>query len=120
MNTASEFGAWSENYVAQYLIAKGYSILDKNYRRIWGELDIVCKKNDLLIFVEVKANKSDVVGFEPEKRVNPEKLRRMNRAIQTYLAHKRCDPEQDWQIDIISLTVDRNRGVVKIKHFKNI
>ena len=120
MNSTSEFGAWSENYVAQYLTEKDYLILDRNYRRIWGELDIVCKKDDLIIFIEVKANKSEAVGFEPENRVNSEKLRRMNRVIQTYLSHKKYSPEQDWQIDIISLTLDRNRGVAKIKHFKNI
>ena len=120
MITTSDFGFWAENYVAQYLETKKYNILDRNYRKKWGELDIVAQKSGILIFVEVKANKSTVEGFEPEKRVNPEKLRRMNRAIQTYLASKKYSPEQDWQIDIISLTLDRERGVVKIKHFKNI
>ncbi len=120
MTSTSDFGQWAEIYVAQYLEAKDYVVLDKNYRKKWGEIDIIVDKDDILIFVEVKANKTDVAGFEPENRVNPEKLRRMNRAIQTYLAYKKYSPEQEWQIDVVSLTLDRNRGVVKLKHFKNI
>ena len=120
MTNTSEFGIWSEDYVAQHLKSKGYNILGQNYTKPWGEIDIIAKKEGILIFVEVKANKKEVVGFEPENRVNPEKLRRLNRAIQTYLASKKYPDTQDWQIDIISLTIDKDRGVAKIKHFKNI
>lgn len=120
MITRSEFGQWAENNVAQYLEHKCYSILDRNYQKKWGELDIIAEKNGIIIFVEVKANKKELAGFEPESRVNPEKLRRINRAVQTYLAYKKYSSNQEWQIDIISLTLDRDRGVAKIKHFKNI
>lgn len=120
MKDTSEFGQWAEGYVAQYLKSKGYSILDRNYRQKWGEIDIIAEKGGILIFAEVKANKIALAGFEPENRVNPEKLRRLNRTIQTFLSHKKYDTEQGWQIDIISLTLDRDRGVAKIKHFKNI
>lgn len=120
MTKISEFGAWSENYVAQYLESKKYKVLDRNYRKKWGEIDIIVEKEGVLVFVEVKANKKEVLGFEPEKRVSPDKLKRLHRAIQTYLISNKYDPEQDWQIDIISLTLDIERGVAKIKHFKNI
>lgn len=120
MTQRSEFGQWAECSVAQYLKEKGYLIVDRNYRKKWGEIDIIAKKEGILIFVEVKANKKEVAGFEPENRVSPEKLRRMNRAIQTYLSAKKYLPEQEWQVDIVSLTLDRDRGVAKIKHFKNI
>ncbi len=120
MTINSEFGQWSEFNVAQYLEKKGYSILDRNYQKKWGEIDIITEKEGILIFVEVKANKKEIAGFEPENRVSPEKLRRINRAVQTYLASKKYPPEQEWQVDVVSLTLDRDRGVAKIKHFKNI
>lgn len=120
MTTRSEFGQWAENNVAQYLKQKDYSILDRNYQKKWGEIDIIAEKNGVLIFVEVKANKKEIAGFEPENRVSPEKLRRISRAIQTYLAAKKYSPNQDRQVDIIALTLDKDRGVAKIKHFKNI
>ena len=118
--STTDFGNWAENKVAQYLNLKSYEVLDRNYRKKWGEIDIVAKKNDTLIFIEVKASKEDISGFEPEKRVGLEKLRRLNRAIQTYLAFKKYSPDQEYQIDVISVILDRSRGVVKIKHFKNI
>ena len=120
MTRISDFGRWAENCVAQYLESKNYKIIELNYRQKWGEIDIIATKGELLIFIEVKANRTEVTGFEPENRVNPEKLRRLNRVIQTYLASKRYPDDQDWQIDIVALTLDRNRGVAKIKHFKNI
>lgn len=119
MTTTSDFGNWAEYNVAQYLKTKGYNVLERNYRKKWGEIDIIAEKGKILIFVEVKANKKELFGFEPESRINPEKLRRMNRAIQTFLASKKYQ-DQDWQIDVVSLTLDQDRGVAKIKHFKNI
>jgi len=120
MNSILDFGMWAEDYVAQYLEGKNYVIVDRNYRKKWGEIDIIAEKEGILIFIEVKANKKEVAGFEPENRVNPEKLRRLNRAIQTYLSSKKYSPDQDWQIDVVALTLDKDRGVAKIKHFKNI
>ena len=120
MNIKSEFGNWAENHVAQYLKSKGYEVIENNYRKPWGEIDIIVKKEGILIFVEVKASRDDRAGFEPENRVSPEKIRRLMRATQTYLAAKKYSPEQEWQIDIVALTLDQNRGVAKIKHFKNI
>ena len=120
MTIKSEFGNWAENYVAQYLKSKGYEVIENNYRKPWGEIDIIAEKEGILIFVEVKASRDDRAGFEPENRVSPEKLRRLMRAVQTYLAAKKYPPEQERQIDVVALTLDQNRGVAKIKHFKNI
>jgi|SRR3989338_1176172 len=120
MTTGTEFGFWAENYAVKYLEEKGYGILDRNYRKPWGEIDIIASKEGILIFVEVKANKKERKGFEPENRVSPEKLRRIYRAVETYLAQKKYSPEQERQIDIVSITLNQDRGVVKIKHFKNI
>ena len=72
MTTRSDFGQWAEINVAQHLKLKGYLILDKNYQKKWGEIDIIAKKGGVLIFVEVKANKKEIAGFEPELRVNSE------------------------------------------------
>ena len=120
MTLRSEFGFWAESYVAQYLETKGYKIIDRNYKKPWGEIDIVASKDCIIVFVEVKANKEKMVGFEPEERVSPEKLRRLHRAVQTYLVSKKHNSEQEWQIDIVALTIDKGRGVAKIKHFKNV
>ena len=53
-------------------------------------------------------------------RKNFEKLLKLQRTAQTYLAAKKYPPTQEWQIDIIGITLDRDREVAKIKHFKNV
>lgn len=116
----SEFGALAERYASDFLRSRDYTLLALNYRKPWGEIDIVAEKDGVLVFVEVKANSKEMTGFEPELRVSREKLKRLVRAARTYIADKRCGPDQEWQIDILSLTLDKARRVAKIKHFKNI
>src|SRR3989344_9031076 len=101
MTIRSEFGNWAENHVAQYLRSRDYRVIENNYRKPWGEIDIIAQKEGILVFVEVKANKDTIIGFEPENRVNPEKLRRLMRAVQTYLAVKKYPSEQKCQVDIV-------------------
>ncbi len=116
----TEFGSLAEKYASEFLRTRNYSILAANYRKPWGEVDLIAEKDRILVFVEVKANSKEIPGFEPELRVNRDKVKRIIRAARTYLADKRYGPEQEWQIDIISITMDKERKIAKIKHFKNI
>lgn len=116
----SKFGATAEKYAFDFLKSRDYSILAVNYRKPWGEIDIIAEKNEVLVFVEVKANHKEITGFEPELRVSKEKLKRIIRAARTYIVDKKYNPEPEWQIDIVSITIDEERKVAKIKHFKNI
>src|SRR3989338_5648596 len=109
MTLKSEFGSWAENYVAQYLKSKNYTVVGQNYKKPWGEIDIITKKKEVLVFVEVKANKKEIAGFEPENRINKEKLRRLSRAIQTFLASNNYSPNQKRQVDVVSLTLNQDR-----------
>lgn len=118
--TTSDFGLVAENLAADYLKQKGYSILDRNWRKPWGELDIVATKEGIVIFVEVKANRREAPGFDPELRAGSDKLRKVFRTAHTYLANRRYPPDQEWQIDIISIIFAKDRGVAKIRHYKNV
>lgn len=120
MTLQSEFGQLAEQYVAQYLESKGYFLIERNYRKRWGEVDIIAKKNDILIFVEVKAANKEIAGLEPEVRINRKKIKKVVRAARTYLAEKKYPDDQEWQVDVVSIIFDKDRGVAKIKHFKNI
>lgn len=119
-NSTSEFGMFAEHYAAKYLKSKSYEILGHNFRKPWGEIDIIVQKEGILIFVEVKANKKDLPGFEPELRVNSDKKYRMRRIAETYLLTHKYPDDQPWQMDVVSVSLDQNRGVAKIRHFKNI
>ncbi|OGN16425.1 MAG: hypothetical protein A3C88_01220 [Candidatus Yanofskybacteria bacterium RIFCSPHIGHO2_02_FULL_50_12] len=119
-SSLSELGFVAEHYAAEYLKSKGYRIIGHNYRKPWGEIDVISMKEGILIFVEVKANKKDLPGFEPELRVNHGKQFRMARIARTYLADYKYDPDQPWQLDVVSVAFNKEQGVAKIRHYKNI
>ena len=118
--STSELGFLAENLAARYLEKRGYSVLDLNYRKPWGEIDIVASKEGILVFVEVKANRKIIAGFEPELRATTSKIIKVARTARTYLAEKHFSIEQEWQIDVISVGLDEPQEVAKIRHFKNI
>ena len=129
-------GQKGEDEAAKYLKAKGFSILDRNYRKPWGELDIVAKKGEWLYFVEVKTvtrSFPEVVPqgsrgptssfdfYEPEDNIHPWKIKRLSRAINTYLLEKKIDDEMDWQVDAISVYLEEGSdNVLKIDHLEDI
>ena|SRR3989344_7862129 len=115
-----KLGALAEEYSTQYLISKKYRIVSRNYRKPWGEIDIVAEKEGIVVFAEVKANRREVAGFEPELRVNPGKRHRMERIAQTFLVDYNFPSDQPWQMDVVAVTFVKERGVVKIRHYKNI
>jgi putative endonuclease len=116
----SQFGVLAESYASKYLEGKNYRIVGRNYRKPWGEIDIIAEKENVLVFVEVKANRKEIVGFEPELRVGSDKRHRMDRIARTFLSDYRFPSDQPWQMDILAVTFVKERGVAKIRHYKNI
>ena len=63
------FGRKGENLAAEYLVRQGYRVVEKNYRFKKSEIDLICQKDGLLIFVEVKTRSSRIFG-QPESFVS--------------------------------------------------
>jgi putative endonuclease len=78
------FGKLGEDIAAGYLERKGYHILERNYRAGKVELDIICKHENEIIFVEVKTRTSDMMAF-PEQAVGRAKQRNIRLAAEQYL-----------------------------------
>ena len=115
-----KLGALAEEYATQYLISKKYRIASRNHRKPGGGIDIVAEKEGIVVFAEVKANRKEIAGFEPELRVNSGKRHRMNRIAQTFLVDHNFPSDQPWQMDVVAVTFVKERGVAKIRHYKNI
>ena len=118
--STSELGFLAENLAARFLEKNGYKVIELNYRKPWGEIDVIAQKGGILVFVEVKANRKIISGFEPELRANKEKIVKVARTAKTYLAERKYGYDQEWQIDIISVGLDEPKDMAKIVHFKNI
>ncbi len=116
----STLGTLAEDMAAQYLTAHGYKVLEQNYRKPWGELDIVAQKGSSIIFTEVKASRQENAGFEPELRAGYEKMKKVVRTAKTWLSSHKYPEGQEWQIDIISVTFNKEKKTAKIRHYKNV
>lgn len=114
-------GALGEGLAARYLEGKGYDILAKNFKKPWGEIDIVAEKDGILVFVEVKTNSRKFsADFSPELRVDYRKTRHIARAAEVFADSFFSGENGEWRIDIISVVIDEQSKKAKIKHFKNV
>ena len=81
-------GKIGEDMAEAMLFAEGYSILARNFRSYFGEIDIVCEKDNVLYFVEVKTRTSKTFG-EPEEAVDELKRYRIRRTAEYFLLTSR-------------------------------
>ena|SRR3989338_7406809 len=88
MSSTQKVGALGEELVVKFLVKRGYRILDRNYRRPWGELDVVAKRNERIHFVEVKTKTAEIVSGETRKKVSSETTGDKRRAAITYIRSK--------------------------------
>ena len=118
-------GQIGENATAKYLENKGFTIVDRNYRRKWGELDIVAEKGNKLHFVEVKSVSRPIDqaisreregrdGYRAEDNMHPWKQKRLSRALQTYLLDKDVPSKMDWQFDLAVVLVDQAKRICRV------
>lgn len=102
----NELGKTGEGIAERYLVNKGFEIIERNYRKPYGELDIVAKRGHKLHFVEVKSVSGGTGQgmHRPEDNVHPQKLRRLARVIQAYIFSHHV--AGSWQFDVLCVYVD--------------
>jgi len=101
-----------------YLQKHGYRVIDRNFKARYGELDIICVKDNVLIFVEVKTRIGRAYG-EPEESVTPWKLREVVKTSQYYVVTHQGLPEAE-RIDVIGIELDEGDKVVSFRHIKSV
>ncbi|BBB31710.1 conserved hypothetical protein [Thermotomaculum hydrothermale] len=99
-----------EKVSAVYLFLKGFKILEFNYRTRFGEIDIVCRDKDSIVFVEVKYRKSEKFG-RAEEFVTESKRKKIIMAAKQYVVEKNIDT--NIRFDVVAI------NGFKINHIKN-
>lgn len=110
----NDLGKIGEQMAIEYLINKGYSILDTNWRFGNDELDIIARNKNTLIIVEVKTRRSNFFG-EPEISVTKTKQKFMVRATESYIQQKKLNLEV--RFDIIAIILNPNEK--QINHIED-
>lgn len=134
-------GKIGEETACLFLTKHKFSIIDRNYTKKWGEIDIIVKKDNIIHFVEVKtvscpssyfddSNEHKNVSYEtfskirPEEMVHISKQRRIARTIQTYfdeyVARETSSDIPDWRFDVIAVFIDNKKEKAHIRFTQNI
>lgn len=123
--TTSGIGALGEEIARNYLVRKGYRIIESNFRKPWGEIDIIAEKERVVRFVEVKAisGRWDNISREsselmPEEQIHSAKLGKIARTAELYMAEK--GDGREYQIDAVGVLMDMKLRKAKCRLFEQI
>lgn len=111
-------GSKGESIALEYLRNKGLSILETNWTAQWAEIDIIAKRGETLVFVEVKT-KTGMMKGKPYEAVTYGKLQKLMRSAQLYILKKKR-PETKYAVDVVSIIISTTGQVIEIQHFDNI
>ena len=121
-----QIGDFGENIALKFLMKRGFALVEKNYLRPWGEIDLILKKGSEYHFVEVKTSISyetiNDVNHEtirPEENIHFKKLERMNKTIQTYCMDNDIE-EENIYIDAVIVYISGDHKKVKVILLDNI
>lgn len=112
-----QLGKWGEDVARRHLEKQGYSILATNYRCPYGEMDIIARDGDAVVFVEVKTRRDRTFG-PPQESVTAAKREKLVEIAEAYLQENQGLPE-DWRIDVIAIQAGDPNSPPRINLIKN-
>jgi putative endonuclease len=110
-------GALGEKYARDFLKKKGYRLLETNYRCPRGEIDIIARHKDSLVFIEVHTKTSLAFG-SPEESISFTKRNHMRTTAFHYIQSHQGLPEE-WSIGVVAVEMDRNGKLSRIELLEN-
>jgi putative endonuclease len=112
-------GRVGEQLAAEHLQRRGFTVLERNYRTRWGELDLVAFDGQTLVFCEVKTRRRGRFGAPPLEAVRPHKRAQVRRMAGSWL-HDRPDHPyaSELRFDAIGITLDLAGRMVSLEHLE--
>ena len=116
INPRRAFGDMGERLAAHHLEAKGYRIVERNYRRAEGEIDIIAAQDGTLVFAEVKCRRGASHGSAREA-ITPAKAERLALLAEAYAGDHA--PDSALRIDLIAIDFAEDGRMLSLKHHEN-
>ena len=116
-DSRKELGRWGEQLAASHLESLGYKVLERNWRCRRGEIDIVTRAGEILVFVEVKTRRGRDYGT-PEEALTRAKVKRLLELSQRYLLEHDLE-DVDWRVDLVAVELDHQGELVRCEHVPN-
>jgi putative endonuclease len=107
-----QFGKESESITVLYLKKQGYKIIEQNYRTKLGEIDIIAKEKNTIVFIEVKSRKSGSYG-NPKYAVTPKKMRKIS-MVALYFLKITNQSGAKARFDVVSISPGKGRPDIEI------
>ena len=124
----NEIGKLGEDLAAKWLVSRDFVIIERNYLKKYGEIDIVARETEKIHFIEVKSVSYETKSvmeiavshgtWRPEENVHYEKQKRMSRVIETWLAENSYVGK--WQIDILSVRIVPRERIARFNLIDNV
>lgn len=121
-----ETGRIGEQVAADFLAQKGFTVITRNYRKPWGEIDIIAEKGNCVHFVEVKTFSRETLpdvsremsDYRPEEQVHPGKLKKISRTAEMYM--NTAHDNRDFQIDVVGVFLDMKNRKARCRLFEQV
>ncbi len=121
-----EIGRLGEDIACKFLERKGFKIMQRNYLKPWGEIDIIAEKGQIVRFVEVKAVSREILpdisrensDYRPEEQVHPEKLRKVARTAEMYMNSQ--NDGREYQIDVVGVFIDVHNRKARCRLYEQV
>ena len=110
-------GRWGEEIAQRYLVEKGLLPVATNLRTRYGEIDLVMKDNNAIVFVEVKTRTNREFGL-PEVSITRQKSLHLVQSAE-YLMQQNPDWGENWRIDVLAISGRPNDPAPEIQWFEN-
>ena len=120
MNHRQKLGKQGEEKAEEYLMKKGYLILDKNYHKRVGEIDLIAfdTNEKTIVFIEVKTRRNNHLGY-PEEAVTGKKMEKMEKTALTWLEENE-KAHTSWQLDVIAIELNPKLKITHLKNFSSL
>jgi len=123
-----KIGKIGEDLACKFLEKRGFSVLERNYWKKCGELDVVVKKDNMIHFVEVKTVSCENIknvsvgndNYRAEDNMHKWKLERLSKTIQVYLFEKNMSESSEWQFDVMIVFLDQKEKTAKVRFLEDI
>lgn len=115
--TTKQIGDAGEEYAVEYLKKRKHKVISRNYRRNFGEIDIISQKGEYIVFTEVKTRRTDTMS-QPIEAVNRQKRQRIVKTAAAFLAENNLD--SFCRFDICEVYINpQNLKLKKINYLEN-
>ncbi|HEY4503537.1 MAG TPA: YraN family protein [Candidatus Paceibacterota bacterium] len=119
-------GDIGEEIACKWLKKHNFLIIERNYSKKWGEIDIIVAKDGIIHFIEVKSiivkktNNRSKDEYRPEENVHELKCKRLKRAVQTYLLERKYKLDTEFQFHVIVVRMDQKTRRAKVTFMENV